>query len=382
MGTEPPLSQLDLGRVAASLRRRQWAAPAAALALLLLATGILLYFFQQLPIEGTSLGIDWRGLWVGLRANPPVFGNSTGLRIAPWDVLLVRPVAWLPFRASWGLLTLLTLAALVISVPNTLGKKRLWIGCLLLVTAFPAMRHFADGNFEGLIIAGLLLTVYAYQAQKTWLLAAGLLLITAKVQEAWVLCPVLGFYLLRTWPRRHLTLLGGILDTVVILCLIWQGREWVTGVSSILHRGTLVDSSLWATLTRLGSPAWGVALAWLALASLVALYAWRSGPVLTRQKAAALVAAALLLSPYAAGNSYLTVLAIGIIPLVISGNPLAVVLLVLADLPYFANHYLLYYWSANYWTLMLLVSFGALAVNAWQTQKQPSAQLAVEPSSP
>jgi len=366
------VSQLPASPALPARNGRWWATQAAAVALLLAAVGLLLYFFQQFPIEGTSLAIDWKGLWAGLHANPPMYGNATGLRIAPWDVLLVKPLGWLPFRASWGMLTLLTLAVLVASVPLTSGKTRRWLGVLLLITSFPAVRHIADGNFEALVIAGLLLAVYGYQSQRVWPMAAGLLLATAKVQEAWILMPIWGIALLRTWPRRRLWELAGLLAVVVIPTLLWLGWQWATGATGILERGSIVDSSLWATLSRLGWPVWAVAAAWLALAALVLLYAWRSGNTFSREKAAALVAASLLLAPYAAGNSYLTVFAVGVIPLVIAGNPGAIGLLILTDLPYFAGHQLLFDWSANYWTALLLVW---LALAAYQARSpQPAGQ--------
>jgi len=379
MGTQSSLGQFFSRKLAAISARRSLA-PAAALALLLVGGGLLLIFFERLPIQGTSLAIDWKGLWLGLRANPPVFGNATGLRIAPWDVLLVKPLGWLPFEASWGLLTLLTLAVLVISVPRTYGRKRLWLGCLLLITSFPAVRHFADGNFEGLIIAGLLLVVYGYRTENNWVLAAGLLLATAKVQEAWVLTLVLGAYLLRTWPPRRLFGLIGGLGTVLILSLAWQGNEWVLGVGSILRQNSIVNSSLWATLLRLGWPIWAAATTWLVVAGLVVLFAWRSGPTFSRQKAAAVVAAAMLLSPYWAANSYLTVLAVGILPLVIAGNAWAVILLIVVDLSYLASHKLAYDWSASYWTAILLITFCLLAVQTWRAEKQLSAPAAIGPA--
>jgi hypothetical protein len=288
----------------------------------------------------------------------------------------VKPLGWLPFRASWGMLTLLTLGVLVASVPAAGGKRQRWLGILLLVTSYPALRHIADGNFEGLVIGGLLLAVYGYERQKIWPLGVGLLLATAKVQEAWVLSLVLGVYLLRTWPVRRLAGLAGLLALVTLPTLLWLGRDWITGATSILERGSIVDSSLMATLGRLGLPGWSTAACWLILAALIVLFAWRSGPTFTRQKAAALVAASLLLAPYAAGNSYLTVLAVGIIPLVIAGNPLALVLMVLVDLPYLANHDLIYYWSATYWTALLLVWIGVAAYQSWNERRvspQPAA---------
>ncbi len=375
------MSSIDTAPKAGSFSRRQWSELGIGLVLVAAAVALLVWFFQQFPIEGTSLAIDWKGLWKGLQANPPLYGNETGLRIAPWDVVLVKPLGWLPFRASWGVLTLITLAILVVSVPTRYGKKRFWLGCLLLVTSYPAMRHIADGNFEGLMIAGLLLAVYGYQAQKTWPLAAGLLLASAKVQEIWVLALVLGSYLLRTWPPRRLLALVGYLDVVMVPSLLWLGREWIIGASVIQEQGTLVDSSLFATMGRLGLPVWLRQGGWLVLLALIVLYAWRSGPTFSRQKAAALVAASLLLAPYAAGNSFLTVLAVGLLPLVMGRNVLAVSLMVLADLPYLAGHDLVYSFSADYWTALLLLAAGTLAFDLWQSERRPSAQPDKAPAS-
>jgi hypothetical protein len=167
---------------------------------------------------------------------------------------------------------------------------------------------------------------------------------------------------------------------VLILSVAWQGREWVLGVVGILRQNSIVNSSLWATLLRLGWPAWAAATTWLVVAGLVVLFAWRSGPTFSRQKAGALVVAALLLSPYSAANNFLTVLAVGILPLVIAGNAWAVIVLILADLPYLAGHRLLYDWSATYWTAMLLLASGLLAVQALRSEKRLSAPVAIGPA--
>jgi len=131
-----------------------------------------------------------------------------------------------------------------------------------------------------------------------------------------------------------------------------------------------MDSSLLSTLSRLMLPSWLVLSGWVILAGLVALYAWRSGPAFSRQKVAVLIAASLLLSPYAAGDSYLTVLALGIIPLVMAGNQLAILLLALVDLPYFASREVIYSWSAIYWTALLLLWL-AIGVTQTPALRQP-----------
>jgi Glycosyltransferase family 87 len=351
-------------------KEKRWWVWLLAAALLVFAALALFNFFASWPIEGTTLALDWKGIWNDLQGGRPHF-NTDSLLIVPWDAVLLLPLGWLSFRGSWAAITLLTIAVLVVSVPVSQGRWRLLLALLLLVTAYPALRHIADGNLEWMVIPGFLLTVYGYEKNKIWPLAAGLLLATAKVQEAWVPCLVLGIYLLRTWPAKRLVALFGLIAVFVVPALVWLGREWVFGLTHVTERGSIMDSSLISTLARLSWPNWLAMSGWLILAAIVALYAWRSGPTLSRQKAAVLVAASLLLSPYAAGNSYLTVLTIGIIPLVMTGNPLAIVLLVLVDLPYFASRELLYFWSATYWTGLLLLW---IAIAASQARTLPQAK--------
>ena len=75
-----------------------------------------------------------------------------------------------------------------------------------------------------------------------------------------------------------------------------------------------------------------------------------------------MAAASLLLAPYAAGNSYLTVYTTGVIPLLQSWWLPGAVLVLLTNLPYLAldSFEILYYWSANYWCFLLFSTWGAL----------------------
>src|SRR5207253_1082220 len=124
-------------------------------------------------------------------------------------------------------------------------------------TAPPALHHIADGNFEGLVIAGATLLVYGYRKQSPVLLAAGLLLATAKPQETWLLVLVTGFYVVTTWPRQQWLKLGGLVALVAVPALLLFGSAWVTAMADIQPPpGTLVDITLKAAVGRLGlSPA-------------------------------------------------------------------------------------------------------------------------------
>lgn len=179
------------------MQARQFAKIAGVMLLLIAVAYLFMTFFEHLPIEGTTLAMDWRGLWMALQSGTLTYG--TGLRNPPWSILPLFPLGLLTFRASWGLL----LAA----------------------------------------------TLY----------------------------------------------------------VVWADR-----------------------------------------------------PTIEREKAGMLIAASLLLSPYAAGNSLLTVLAVGIIPLLQSRPAAGAILVALADLPYLflPAHDIQFRWSIYYWTAMLIVTWG------------------------
>jgi hypothetical protein len=351
------------------MKAKQFAERVVAVILLLVASGLLVRFFEGLPIEGTSLAIDWRGLWLGIRGGTLRYG--TGLRNPPWSLLPVLPLGFLSFRASWGLLTLATLGTLVASVPRTSSHKIRWLSVFLLITSYPALRHVADGNLEGLVIAGILLVEYGYHAVSPWALAAGTLLATAKIQETWFLMAALAIYTIRTWSPRRWAASSLVVAIVVVPCMLWLGRDWLIAVIDMPQRGSIMDSSLSTTLSRLGLPFWVLVSLWAGV--LVAtLYVVLTGHwSVSREKAGLLISASLLLSPYSAGNSFLTVLAIGIIPLSQSRPLIGMILIALANLPYFtlAAPDVWFWWSATYWTALLVLTW---IVFAWQLYRLES----------
>lgn len=345
------------------VQARQFAKIAGVVLLLIAVAYLFMTFFEHLPIEGTTLAMDWRGLWMALQSGTLTYG--TGLRNPPWSILPLLPLGLLTFRASWGLLNFITIAVLIASVPRSSSTKLWWPGTVLLVTSFLTLRQLADGNFEALVIAGILLVLHGYRTLKPWILAAGMLLATAKPQETWLLVACLAVYVLRTWPLRKWLTAGLVTGLVMTLTLAWFGRDWWNAMTGIPQRGSVMDCSLLAAVGRLGLPTWVFVLGGSLLA--VTLYVVLSGrPTIAREKAGMLIAASLLLSPYAAGNSLLTVLAVGIIPLLQSRPAAGAILVALADLPYLFLPVpdIQFRWSTYYWTAMLIVTWG---VFAWHT---------------
>jgi hypothetical protein len=340
----------------------------AALALLL-GAALFAWVLSFLPIQEAGLGIDWRVFWEathGLRAD-----YSSGLLFSPpWILPLLWPLTLFPFVTSWALAAFALLVTLILSVPAQRSRPRWAIGVLLLCLSYPALRQFADGNLEFLLIAGSLLVLWALPRKQLWPLAFGILLLSSKAQATWLFLLFLGLQAWKTLSRRDLLFLVAALSGVILPTLALRGREWLAALAGFPFTGSAIDSSLKATVGRLGAPP----LAFWLLAVLILLSTMsvlRRSPGLTRSHAALLLTASLLLAPYAASNSVLTPLAIGVIPLFQKRPWLGILLLGLFYLPYavLGHTDLRTAWEASYWTVVLLLTWLVLL---WDLAQEPA----------
>lgn len=347
-----------------------------AFSLLVIASSMLVAVFRQLPFEneGGLLAIDWRWLHAGLEGGGLRYSSDSGIRNPPWSLWLVRPLGLLSLRDGWAMLTLATLIVLIISVPRTSNRSIFWSSLALLITSFPSVRHIVDGNFEALVISGVLLLLHASQRQDPLTLAIGILLVTAKPQEVWLLLPVLAIQVFRTWPARKWLTASVLVLLVIGLSAPWLPDWWpaFTYVGQ-RHGGGILDIGLIAALKRLGAPPPLVVLAWGMLLFSTAGAIWQTrglGQPITRQWAAFLMTASMLLSPYTAGNSVLVILAIGIIPLFQQIPLLGILLIILTDALYFTQVDFQYWYGAYYWTAWLILTWGVLGYTS--RQRAPS----------
>src|SRR5258708_17184309 len=115
------------------VKEKRWWVWLVAGGLVALAMALLFTFFESWPIQGTTLALDWKGIWNDLQGGRPHF-NTDSLLIVPWDGVLLLPLGWLSLRASCAAATLLTIIVLVVSVPISLGRWRHLLGLLLFVT--------------------------------------------------------------------------------------------------------------------------------------------------------------------------------------------------------------------------------------------------------
>jgi hypothetical protein len=342
----------------------------ASISMLVLALIVVATFFESLPIEQTSLAIDWKGLWPGLKGGSITY--TTGLRIPPWSALVVLPLGLISFRASWGVLTFATLALLILSIPKT-GKAKYLVSIFVLALSFPTLRTIADGNFEALTILGVLFIIKGISEQKVVILMVGVLLAASKIQESWILLLLLIVYVQKQWSAREWLVAILTLSFVCVPTLLWKGGEWWDAVWGMPQRGSIMDCSLLATSARLQFPFVLSSLCWACVFVGTLVIILKSKRQITREKAGFMMTASLLLSPYAAGNSFLAVYAIGIIPLFHAWSIGGVALIGLANLSYFAlgSTELVFHWGATFWTAVLLFTWGVFAFKVMCQEIRP-----------
>jgi hypothetical protein len=273
--------------------------------------------FQALPIEGTTLGLDWRNIHDSLSRGVTYFADRDGLRNPPWSILPLIPLGGLPFGASWGIWTFITVLVIVISVPRNRKRMGGWaLMLVLLTTHYTTLRNIADGNVEALIIGGALLILLAFPVQRSLIMAAGVLLVSAKVQESWLLLLILPVFLYQMWDRRAWMIAGGVTLGVVALASVWRGQAWLDAliVYGQTGQGEGLDISLLSIFNRFGIPVLLYGVAWVSILIVTLACLRRSVQInrweLNRSATGLLITAAMLLAPYTAGNSTLTPLVI------------------------------------------------------------------------
>lgn len=330
---------------------------------------VFVQFFQNIPIESGGIAIDWKQIWPSIEGATVRY--STGLKFSPWSAFLVSPLGLMSLSASWGLMAFITILILIVSVPRIRQRRLYWLSILLLIMSFPSLRHMVDGNFEGIIIAGALLILYGYNKRQPVGLAAGLLLITSKPQSGSLLIVTLGLYALvemrQAEHRRFWVTTAAIVLVVITPFMIWKGGEWLNAMFGIAERGSIMDVSLLSTLNRVGFvPSPIILVIWFVFVMANITIAWRTRFTLNREKAGMLIAGSLLIAPYAAGNSLLTVLAVGVIPLFQSKPRIGLILILMIDCLIVWNRDMLFYYQASFQNLTLLTIWGVLAWRTWK----------------
>jgi uncharacterized membrane protein len=339
---------------------------------------LTVWFFERIPVEGTTLALDWIDIRKGVTHWDLTYGLDTGLRIPPWSALLLLPLGQISMNSGWGVVAFLTLIVLTLCVPREADSGRKWIaGVLALTLSFPALRTMVDGNVEFLILGGLVLLEYGLARKNPILFGLGILLTAAKVQETWILLVFLPLVAGKAWATRKGLATIGVLALVGIPTLLWKGRDWLISIITSQYRGSIMDSSLLTTVQRSGGSIGLALLLWAAVLGLTIFISLRYVRGYSREAVGYLTAASLLLAPYAAGNNVLIVYALGVVPLLLSRRWEGILLAALINLPYLLLPFreLNYWYSASYWTLVLVLAWILFALRLRELRRKANPEL-------
>lgn len=363
-----------------SLSLSKLAAIALVIAMIVPLLVVYIRYFESLDVAGTTLGLDWMDtLYLAVEGGQLSYTAEHTPRYPPWGLMWAVPLGLLSPQGSWGVLALIDVIVVFLSVPRLRGRfavpdrrVRYAAALLLALLGFPLLRTVIDGNLEILATAGALILVAGYRLQNPVVLAVGALIATAKPQVTLLLALVAGLYAIGHWPRREWLTAAGFAGIVIGVMLWFTGEAWLATLSTMQTRGSIMDSSLVSSAARTGViPGWLVTglRAALVIASLWVCYLTRW--TLSREKAGMLIAASLLIAPYAAGNSALSVYAVGVIPFFIKRPIIGGVLIALTNLPYLAlgNPDLQFNYSAYYWTVYFGVAWAGLGWHVYQTER-------------
>lgn len=342
--------------------------------MLIIVAGAMMRFFENLPMEGT-LGID---LIIPFLRRGIAYDVVNGLRNPPWSVLPMMPLLIFSDKAAWGLLVFITLMVLVLIIPRHRTRWVWLVSVIAVTTAFPTLRVVADAQNEVLVFGGVYLLCVGYKHESPWIVALGILIGTAKPQAVSLLLIIFALYILQTWSFKKWFTMGLMVLAVVIPMMLWRGADWLAALGGTYQAGTPVDAGLMATLGRLGMTdipvlAWGL---WGLLLITTLGLCYRYNRTFSREKAGMLIAASLLLAPYAASNSALSVFAIGIIPFFHKHLRVGFIMIILVNVMYPFNSWEYVHVYSTYWTGYLLLSWAVLNWHLIQTeirQVQPQA---------
>lgn len=331
-------------------------------AVLVVLVGVLFVLaFTLLPDNHPEQAIDWK-LFHRSTTGFQIEYKGNRMYNPPWSLALLWPVTFFPLDISRGLWTLITLAVFFICVPRS--NNKLWITSVaLLFFSYPMLRLIMDGNLEALIVGGVFLSIYAVRNKSLVFLGISFLLLSAKVQETWLFLIAIVVLLWINWPCGEWIKSVAGAALIAAPFFVWKGPEWLDAARSFPFSQTMIDSSMRFVMARLGFNGWITWIAWAAILVTTIWLTFRSKPNLELSQAALLVTAGLMLSTYAAGNSMVTPLSLGVIPFFQKRMRIGLLVIILYFFPYIFifNVELRQTWEHVYWAAVLLVTWFMLA---------------------
>ncbi|MEO0564316.1 MAG: hypothetical protein AAF125_19580, partial [Chloroflexota bacterium] len=195
-----------------------------------------------------------------------------------------------------------------------------------------------------------------------------------KPQLALFVYVMLALNMIRTWQPRRWMIAAGTVLTVVTMTMLLYGERWITHIFTITDnvRVFSMNASLVGALARMGLDEAMSIIPRLLIVLITLWFIWYTRDDGSREKYGSLIAAGLLVAPYAAGNSGFTILALGVIPLFQRDLRLGGFLVGFIYLPYLViwNIELRQLYEPYYWTTCFFVCWIVLGMATIQRIRQ------------
>ncbi len=281
----------------------------AAAAIILLGISIY-YAYVSYPMA--VMGTDWKQIGASIRNGHVTWGG--GMYNPPWGVLFLMPLGFLPLEVGWAILIALTFVVVFLCVPKDTSRRNLLLLLLAGLFSYFTVFTISGGNLDTLVVLGLMLSIWAYQHDRPFLLAAASLLATIKPQVVFLFYIALGVVILKTKSRDFIIRFGAAVVGVILLSMVWEGRGWLDSILSYRVEFQRWGISFPSICLTFGCPD---ALVWfvrVAVAGAAIYSVLRSRTPVDRINTGLLCAASCFVANYAGGVSLMVIQLVAMLP--------------------------------------------------------------------
>jgi hypothetical protein len=233
-------------------------------------------------------------------------GNpDIGFFNAPWTLIVLVPLALLPLQLGQAILTVGSVAGIILCWRALSQTKPIPIYALILVLAnLHTFDMLLRGGIDVIPLMGVVLGWWAVQSRRPILLSLAFAMITVKPLNAVLPSLVLLMSIRQwTWAEKLRTFCVPII--LIVASAFVFGLDWplrYLRYSQFVPPNDYLSTAIWRGLAQIGLPAWPVAVLAVCAAAMILVLAWRAA--LSQWVLAVALATNLAFATYVHGNHY------------------------------------------------------------------------------
>ncbi len=190
-----------------------------------------------------------------------LYDTSARYYNAPWFMLILAPLAFLPFKIGSAALTTMSLISILAAVILFFPSSRPRISPAVIILSLlmpPTMNLLGSGQVDAFVLLGIGLGWYAIRQKRPVLLSLALLLISVKPFNV-VLILLLFLFLIRKWKLAEWVKVASLPILAIIISGIVIGFDWPVRWLTHMQKSPPIYgdtlSAPWLFFSNLGIPA-------------------------------------------------------------------------------------------------------------------------------